>query len=271
MVSKKRADTAHSKRIEQFIEYEKQGLNYNFGHYDWELLFVYDYELRRRVIAFPHISHSAKHLYVMLKSYLIETKDFCFPDQKSLAALMGCSISSITKYLKELQKYDLIQILKFKYGNQNKNVYVINRVDKINTIKRILIFKDNQPDDLKPVVQMPEFEVDEIVNFLKEKTGNIFNYVGISNIVKTKTPSRDKKGRFTSSKNKHNAVDKFVDKSKNIVNNQYLIALSHGNYTPSALVKNTSKSLYNLPHNNINKNIDINYNEFSALRSAIEI
>jgi len=257
MVNKEKTKNAQRIKFDKFLEYEKQGLSYNFGHYDWELLFVYDYEKRRRVVSFPHISHCAKHLYVILKSYLIEQKDFCFPDQKSLADLMGCSISSVVKYLKELETFDLITILKFKYGSQNKNIYLINRVDKVNTIKEVLSFKKNQGYDLKPQVVKPKITIDEIIDFLKERTGNSYRFIDKKRKRNAKPAQRDNNGRFINGDSANrmvdNVVDKsknIVDKSKNIVDNLYKQSIAIKEIHRYATVNNGAVPQYNLPNNN---------------------
>lgn len=54
------------------------------------------------------LSLAAKTLYALLCNYAGE-RDHCWPSHKTLAAKLGCSVSSVKTYLKQLSSYKLIQ------------------------------------------------------------------------------------------------------------------------------------------------------------------
>ena len=153
--------------------------NYNFGQFDWEITFVVDPVTNKRIIAFPHISSSSKFLFLCLKSYLINHRNYCYPSRETLKKMMGLgSLMTVDKYLRELADFTFINILQFRQGRRNyKNVYVINELDKERTKESILYYKNSQPDNLKPVFIRPEISIDEIEIAISTENCQ-FKYVG---------------------------------------------------------------------------------------------
>ena len=60
------------------------------------------------------MSTDAKFLYTILCDFA-GAKDHCWPSQATLSRLLGCSVSSVKKYLRELTARDLISIRRSSY------------------------------------------------------------------------------------------------------------------------------------------------------------
>lgn len=71
------------------------------------------------------ISHGAKLLYALLCNHAGE-KDHCWPSHALLADEVGCSVSSVKSYLKELQSEKLIRVRSERY--QTSTYYMLKPV-----------------------------------------------------------------------------------------------------------------------------------------------
>ena len=73
----------------------------------------------------PKISIGAKTAYALLLSYAWHN-DLCFPGQERLATDMGMGVSSVNRFIKELEECSLIEIT--RRGQGKTNFYTINFV-----------------------------------------------------------------------------------------------------------------------------------------------
>ena len=69
------------------------------------------------------ITVDAKMLYALLCDFAGD-KDHCWPSQTRLAGMLSCSVSSVKKYLRELEARDLISI---RRGSFHASTYYILR------------------------------------------------------------------------------------------------------------------------------------------------
>lgn len=261
------ADIKHKKRIESYQRSEDEGKSYNFGQFDWELVQIYDYEKRKRIIAFPHITYHVKYLYMILKSFLIDNKAWCYPDKSTLAAHMGCSEKSIDRYLEDACKFELIKILHFKFGSRIKNVYVVNRIDKIKTTENVLFYGENQPDFFKPSTIEPEFTVQKIIEYFENMTKYKYKYAGEKVFSQKKDIQRGENGRFASHgkfDGGEKRVEPAVDPHGQIDGGEITkdpVDNSHGKFDGGAMDKSTVVPPSNLPYKNNESDIDVNDRE----------
>jgi len=183
-------------RAERINDLVNHGKNANFTQYDNELSFIYDYKSKKRIPAYPHIQPEAKFLLLILKSYCIENKYYCFPGREHLSDVTGFSASSINRYLATLEMYDLIDILVFESGIRRKNVFIINTLDKGQCAEDILFHGDNQPQSLKPRTIRPEYSIEEIINIISINDSR-YIFIGHKKMLPKKTQPRDSGGKFT--------------------------------------------------------------------------
>jgi hypothetical protein len=66
----------------------------------------------------PNLSIGAKLTYAMFLSYAWNN-DFCFPGQERLAADMGMSVPSVSKFISELAAYSLVTVQRRGLGKTN--------------------------------------------------------------------------------------------------------------------------------------------------------
>ena len=76
-----------------------------------------------RFILEMEITVDAKMLYALLCDFAGD-KDHCWPSQTRLAGMLSCSVSSVKKYLRELEARDLISI---RRGSFHASTYFILR------------------------------------------------------------------------------------------------------------------------------------------------
>ena len=70
------------------------------------------------VLRSDQLSSGAKLAYAMLLSYAWHN-DYCFPGQDTLAVDMGVGLRSVTRYIDELEKHELIAIKRNGLGRTN--------------------------------------------------------------------------------------------------------------------------------------------------------
>jgi biotin operon repressor len=74
------------------------------------------------ILESDQISVGAKLTYAMLLKYAREL-DECFPGQERLAEDMGCSRRSVSRYITELEKADLVSVK--RRGQGRPNLYTV--------------------------------------------------------------------------------------------------------------------------------------------------
>lgn len=82
-------------------------------------------QLPNFILRDPKISIGAKTAYSLLLSYAWHN-DLCFPGQERLATDMGMGVSSVNRFIKELEDCSLIEIT--RRGQGKTNFYSINFV-----------------------------------------------------------------------------------------------------------------------------------------------
>ena len=82
-------------------------------------------QLPNFILRDPKISIGAKTAYALLLSYAWHN-DLCFPGQERLATDMGMGVSSVNRFIKELEDCSLIEIT--RRGQGKTNFYTINFV-----------------------------------------------------------------------------------------------------------------------------------------------
>src|SRR5438552_1327339 len=75
----------------------------------------------------PEVSIGAKVVYSMFISYAWHN-NLCFPGQDRLAKDIGMGVSSVNRFVKELEEFSLIEIK--RRGQGKTNLYTINYVVK---------------------------------------------------------------------------------------------------------------------------------------------
>ena len=84
-------------------------------------------QLPNFILKNPAISIGAKVVYAMFISYAWHN-NLCFPGQNRLAADIGMGVASVNRFVKELEKFGLIEIT--RRGQGKTNLYTINYVVK---------------------------------------------------------------------------------------------------------------------------------------------
>ena len=82
-------------------------------------------QLPNFILRDPKISMGAKTAYALLLSYAWHN-DLCFPGQERLATDTGMGVSSVNRFIKELEDCSLIEIT--RRGQGKTNFYTINFV-----------------------------------------------------------------------------------------------------------------------------------------------
>ena len=82
-------------------------------------------QLPNFILRDPKISIGAKTAYALLLSYAWHN-DLCFPGQERLATDMGMGVSSVNRFIKELEECSLIEIT--RRGQGKTNFYTVNFV-----------------------------------------------------------------------------------------------------------------------------------------------
>ena len=205
---------AHCRKLQ---ESKETGVNTNFTQIDNELIFVYDPESGGRYAAFPHIPGPVKYLYVVLKTCCINDKDFCYPTREYLADITGYSVKSIERYLEVLEKHHLISITQYRCGSKIKNVYIVNRIDKLKTYENLIFFKNQQPETFSPSTDSPDISYSHIAKRLYEYTGDTWVYAGEKSQKEKRQQERDARSRFSQKTdsediNNHGQIDRDEDK-----------------------------------------------------------
>ena len=108
-----------------------------------------------RFILEMEITVDAKMLYALLCDFAGD-KDHCWPSQTRLAGMLSCSVSSVKKYLRELEARDLISI---RRGSFHASTYFILRP------KNAALFSRPQ----EPKFAYPQAESGYDKNFKKEE------------------------------------------------------------------------------------------------------
>jgi len=89
-------------------------------------------QLPNFILRNPDLSANAKTVYSLLLSYAWHN-NLCFPGQERLAEHMGTHVATISRAIKELEEFSLIQIE--RRGQGRTNFYTVNFIVKKKTRK----------------------------------------------------------------------------------------------------------------------------------------
>lgn len=81
------------------------------------------------VVLDNRLTPQAFRLYALLRMFEFKRGDSCFPGQERLGELLGLSRFSVSKYMKELETYGLIRVI--RRGLNKTNVYFVDDADDV--------------------------------------------------------------------------------------------------------------------------------------------
>lgn len=84
-------------------------------------------QLPNFILRNPDLSIGAKTTYALFLSYAWHD-NLCFPGQDKLAKSIGMSVASVNAFIKELEAFGLIEVM--RRGQGKTNLYTINFVVK---------------------------------------------------------------------------------------------------------------------------------------------